>query len=168
MGTSQGVVLAKLENVVLLDVDTIPAQVVGGKYKKLFTFAPIQGISATKGAVRFDMYDVSTGEYTQGNDIIVDFSVMNTAVDANLTGSQKTYSGITPQKKDKMLDALRNSGASVVGNNPWNVDLHKYGIKLRGCWNAECLTMSIEIVAKSCVIPPNKIWSTIDGMIAQL
>lgn len=167
-GTSQGVVLAKLENVVLLDVNTTPALVAGSKYKKIFTFAPVLGASATKGAVRFDIYDVSTGEYTQGNDIIIDLSVMASPAAADKSGSQKTYSGITKQKKDKMLDGLRNSGASVAGNNPWDVDLHKHGIKLRGSWDEGRSTMTIQIMDKSWYVPESRIWSEINELIGKL
>lgn len=161
-GTAGLVVLAKMDQVVLLDVSqTIPAAP-GAPVMKEYAFAPVG-----KGAsVRFDRYDASTGELTQGNDAIIEFEEPDGMLDAS--GGSKTYPNITKEKKDKMLLALQNAGMRVTGNNPWSVDVGQHGIKLQGAWNEAKQELTIKITDKNWYVPDSKIWATIDPLIHNL
>jgi hypothetical protein len=75
------------------------------------------------------------------------------------------YGNITKTKIDQILEQLKNNGASISGNNPWGVDIHKYGIKLQGAWNESNLTLSITVIEKDFYVPCSKIWDTIDPLI---
>lgn len=79
-----------------------------------------------------------------------------------------TYPNITQQKMDLILNALRNDGASVLGNNPWSVDTHKFGVKLQGSWDTSSQTLSIIVTAKDFFVPCGQIWSSIDPLMQQV
>lgn len=76
-----------------------------------------------------------------------------------------TYSNINQARIDGILAALRSSGSTVTGNNPWNVDTHNHGVKLQGSWNAGTSVLSIIVTDKDWYVPCSKIWSTIDPLI---
>jgi hypothetical protein len=78
------------------------------------------------------------------------------------------YANITQVKINAIMDALRKNGATITGNNPWDVDTHNNGIKLRGTWNSSNLTLSIIVTDKNFYVPCSKIWETIDPLISHI
>lgn len=74
------------------------------------------------------------------------------------------YGNIDQTKVNEILAALRNSGATVTGNNPWNVDTHSHGVKLQGSWNSGSNTMTIAVTDADWYVPCSKIWSTINEL----
>ena len=160
-GTASLIVLAKMENVVLLDVYTTEPKVPGGPVVKEYALAPV----GERGTVRFDRYDASTGQMNEGNDIVVEFTPIDSIQDGP---SQKSYPNITRQKIDKMLTILKGKGYNVTGNNPWDVDVKQGGVKLRGTWNEGKAELTIRITDKWLVVSNNKVWSTIDPLIRNL
>ena len=75
------------------------------------------------------------------------------------------YGNITEEKIEKILNALKENGATVTGDNPWDVDTHKYGVKLRGTWDRNSSTLSVIVTHKNFYVPCSKIWDTIDSLI---
>ena len=75
------------------------------------------------------------------------------------------YAGITQEKIDAIIAALKKNGATVSGDNPWNVDTHKYGVKLQGSWVETTSTLTIIVTDKDFYVPCSKIWDTIDPLI---
>jgi hypothetical protein len=75
------------------------------------------------------------------------------------------YGNITKAKIDRILDELRKKGATITGNNPWDVDVHNNGVKLQGTWNESNSTLSIIVTGKNFYVPCSKIWETIDPLI---
>ncbi len=75
------------------------------------------------------------------------------------------YGNINKTKIDQILDQLKKNGATISGNNPWNVDVHNHGVKLQGTWNESNSTLTIIVTAKSWYVPCSKIWDTIDPLI---
>jgi hypothetical protein len=50
----------------------------------------------------------------------------------------RSYARVTPQAKDALIAKLHGEGMTVTGTNPWgpwDIDTHKYGVKLRAVWN---------------------------------
>lgn len=78
------------------------------------------------------------------------------------------YENITHVKIDQIIDALKKNGSTVSGNNPWDVDTNKFGIKLRGTWNEGSSTLILIVTDKDFYIPCAKIWETIDPMIQSI
>ena len=85
----------------------------------------------------------------------------------NLCGT-RVYPNIDERKKNLMLAKLRESGATVTGNNPYDVDTHKHGVKLHGSWNGDRNEMTVQVTGKNFYVPCSKIWGTIDELIGQL
>ena len=79
-----------------------------------------------------------------------------------------TYSGITQAKIDKMLQALKESGAKVTGNNPWHVDTNSHGVKLLGSWNSANGVLTIEVTDKTWYVPCSAIKDKLDSLIGHL
>lgn len=75
------------------------------------------------------------------------------------------YGNITKTKIDQILEQLKKNGATISGNNPWNVDVHNHGVKLQGIWNESNSSLSIIVTSKSWYVPCSKIWDTIDPLI---
>jgi hypothetical protein len=84
---------------------------------------------------------------------------------ANGLCGEHHYANITQAKIDAIMDALKKNGATITGNNPWDVDTHNNGVKLRGTWNSANLTLSIIVTDKNWYVPCSKIWDTIDPLI---
>lgn len=76
-----------------------------------------------------------------------------------------TYPNIDQVRINAILAALRQSGSTVTGNNPWNVDTHNHGVKLQGSWNQGTSVLSIIVTDKAWYVPCSKIWDTIDPLI---
>ena len=47
----------------------------------------------------------------------------------------RTYKRITERAKNALLAKLRAEGMGVTGDNPWNIDTHEYGVRLRAVWD---------------------------------
>lgn len=75
------------------------------------------------------------------------------------------YANISEQKIGEILNALKKGGATVTGNNPWDVDTHKYSIKLKGSWDSSKEVLSIIVTDKAFYVPCSKIWDFIDPLI---
>lgn len=55
----------------------------------------------------------------------------------------RTYKRITERSKNLLLVKLRDDGMGVTGNNPWNIDTHKYGVKLRAVWDPKAAIVKL-------------------------
>jgi hypothetical protein len=82
----------------------------------------------------------------------------------NLCGEHH-YGNITKVKIEQILIKLKEAGATITGNNPWDVDIHNHGVKLRGTWVEARLSLSIIVTAKNWYVPCSKIWENIDPLI---
>ena len=67
------------------------------------------------------------------------------------------YGNIDQTKIDAIIAQLKEHGATVTGHNPWDVDTHNYGVKLRGSWDKAASTLTIIVTDKSRV-PCSRIW----------
>ncbi|MEM9598882.1 MAG: hypothetical protein AAGD06_31735 [Acidobacteriota bacterium] len=81
---------------------------------------------------------------------------------------ERQYGKITLVKMEKILSELRRHGATVSGDNPWDVDTGKHRIKLRGSWNQADMTLTITVTAKNWYVPCSRIWRTIDDLIHEI
>jgi hypothetical protein len=84
---------------------------------------------------------------------------------ANGLCGEHHYANITQAKIDAIMDALKKNGATITGNNLWDVDTHNHGVKLRGTWNSTMLTLTIMVTNKNIYVPCSKIWDAIDPLI---
>lgn len=173
-GTSTSILLAKLHNVVLLERYATQPSKQGGPYKEIFTFAPIESSSTEGGVIRLDMYDASTKELREGNEILIDITAADgesaSNKDAILMASnkEKTYENITKPKVDLILEKLKSNRAIVSGNNPWDVDVNQHKIKLRGTWQENRSILRIEIIDSAWYVTNSQIWERIDPLIRNI
>jgi len=83
----------------------------------------------------------------------------------DLCGTRK-YPNIDEAAKNTIIQRLRDNGATVTGNNPWDADTHNHGVKLRGHLQSE--TLSVTVTAKNMYVLCRKIWSELDKNIPKL
>jgi len=75
------------------------------------------------------------------------------------------FENIDRTKIDDILDALKHKGMSVRGDNPWDIDTHNHGVKLRGTWDPGTEILAVIVTDKSFIALCSKIWDAIDPLI---
>jgi hypothetical protein len=78
------------------------------------------------------------------------------------------YAGVTAQKKDAIMAKLRADGKTITGNNPWNIDPNKHGVKLRAIWDPDARTLNVVVVDKNFYVPCDAIWAEIDPALREI
>jgi hypothetical protein len=78
------------------------------------------------------------------------------------------YRNITMQKVDVMLRALQNNGAAISGDNPWEVDTHQSGVKLRGQLNEAASNIEITVVDRNWYVSCSMVWQQIDELMHRI
>jgi hypothetical protein len=68
-------------------------------------------------------------------------------------------------KVDALLRALRQNGAAVSGDNPWEVDTHLSGVKLRGRLNEDASNLEVTVVDRDWYVPCSMVWQKIDELV---
>ena len=76
-----------------------------------------------------------------------------------------TYHNYTQERINKLLDELKKLGFTVTGSNPWDVDTHNHGVKLRGQWNASTGDLSVIVTDKSWIVSCSMVWGKIDPIL---
>jgi len=79
-----------------------------------------------------------------------------------------TYHGYDQEKINNVIAELKANGCTVTGNNPWDVDTHRYGVKLRGQWDEASGVLSVIVTDKKWYVPCSKIWDFIDPLLAHV
>jgi hypothetical protein len=74
------------------------------------------------------------------------------------------YDNISKQQVDAILKNLQNDGATITGDNPWDVETNQHGVKLRGIWTEASLQLSVTVTDKRFYVPCYKIWARIDEL----
>ncbi len=64
---------------------------------------------------------------------------------------------IDSQLIEKIISGLTKAGATITGNNPWNVNLNQHGIKLVAAWNQDTHVAEITVTDKAWYVPCGKI-----------
>lgn len=68
-----------------------------------------------------------------------------------------TIENVSEEMKNRIILGLERSGAKIVGENPWEVDLKRGNIKLIAKWSEEDQSLEIEVTKKSIFISCNYI-----------
>jgi hypothetical protein len=78
------------------------------------------------------------------------------------------YGHITRQKVDVILRALQDDGGTISGENPWEVDTHQSGVKLRGRFNEAASVLEVTIVDRDWYVPYSMVWRKIDALMCYI
>jgi hypothetical protein len=76
-----------------------------------------------------------------------------------------SYGNIDQTKIDAIITQLKSNGATVSGNNPWDVDTRNHGVKLQGAWSKKTSKLSVAVIDRNWYVPCTKIWDTVDPLI---
>jgi len=74
------------------------------------------------------------------------------------------YDNIDRVKMELILKSLRDNSATVSGDNPWEVDTHKSGVKLMGTFSEPASTLDITVVDTDWWVPCSMVWNKIDEL----
>lgn len=81
-----------------------------------------------------------------------------------LHSSTRAFENIDKTRIDSILKGLIDNGSLVSGTNPWDVDTHSHGVRLRGEWNEHASMLTIAIVHADWYVPRKKIWEKIEAL----
>lgn len=87
------------------------------------------------------------------------------------TCEARTYEGVDKPHAAMLLDGLKAQGATVTGNNPYDVDTHKQGVKLRATYNEPAQKLTVEVTDRPSVPFVDvcaKVWDQIDPAIQKV
>ena len=81
---------------------------------------------------------------------------------------ERIYDGIDNVLMDEVIKALKDSGADITGENPWEVDVNKAKIILVGQWDSKTELLTVIVKNKAKLAPCKKIWKSIDKLIDKI
>lgn len=80
-----------------------------------------------------------------------------------------SYPKVTPGVKDKLIARLHSEGMDVTGDNPWNIETHKYSVRLRALWDPQTAVLRIIVTAGQGgllgLVTCDEIWGRIDPIV---
>ena len=79
----------------------------------------------------------------------------------------RAYRNISRDKIDMALAALKKFGATIIGNNPWKVDTHYYGVKIGAKWDPITQRVDLTVTDSDGSIPCSLIWSFLDNVVTK-
>jgi hypothetical protein len=82
--------------------------------------------------------------------------------------TRHSYVGVTAQKRDAIIAKLRADGKKVTGNNPWDIDPDKVGIKLRAVWDPDARVLHVIVSENPFKMPCDMIWTEIDPALRKI
>lgn len=77
----------------------------------------------------------------------------------------RSYSHVTLQVRDAILEKLHAEGMAVTGNDPWDIDTQLAGVKLRAVWDPATQTLKLIVTASSFLAPCTVIWERINRVL---
>jgi hypothetical protein len=77
----------------------------------------------------------------------------------------RSYSGVTPQIREALLEKLHAEGMTVTGSDPWDIDTQLAGVKLRAVWDPATQILKLVVTASSFLAPCAVIWERIDKVL---
>lgn len=84
----------------------------------------------------------------------------------------RTYPRVTERAKNDLLVRLREEGMSYAGNNPWNIDTRKYGVKLRAIWDPDAQAVKLIVTSGRGgylgLVTCEEIWKEIDPIMREV
>jgi len=76
----------------------------------------------------------------------------------------RAYDNIKRSQVDEIFNALIARGANVSGNNPWDIDTHKHGVRLKGEWDEATRVLSLTVLEAAWYVPREAVWDKIDSL----
>ncbi len=55
----------------------------------------------------------------------------------------RSFTRVTARVKEALLAKLHAEGMTVTGDNPWNIDTHQYGVRLRAVWDPKASALKL-------------------------
>lgn len=81
----------------------------------------------------------------------------------------RSYGGVTPVVRDALLAKLREEKMDVTGANPWDIDTHEHGVKLRAVWDPRTQVVKVIVTTgKNWLVTCDRIWERIDPIMNEV
>lgn len=84
----------------------------------------------------------------------------------------RSFSNVTAQVRDALIARLHTEGMTVTGTNPWNIETHKYDVKLRAAWNPQTRVLKLIVTAGKGgllgLVTCDEIWKRIDPIMKEV
>ena len=83
-----------------------------------------------------------------------------------MNGSSKQYGPMSQTAVAALIARASGAGLGVSGSNPWFVDAHDHGVKLRIDWDPANQIATVTVTDKYIYVPTSQIWQRIDPLIS--
>ena len=79
-----------------------------------------------------------------------------------------SYANVTSQGKDALIAKLHAEGMTVTGDNPWDINTAKHGVKLRAVWDPGAQVLKLIVTSSDPLVPCFLIWNEIDPKVKEI
>jgi hypothetical protein len=81
--------------------------------------------------------------------------------------SVRSYPKVAARIRDALIARLRAEKMDVTGSNPWDIETHQHGVKLRALWDPTTETLHLIVAGGSdpLLVTCDRIWEKIDPII---
>jgi hypothetical protein len=84
----------------------------------------------------------------------------------------RTYAHVTLPIRDALLAKLHGEGMTVTGDNPWDIETHKYSVKLRAVWDPQKQVLKLIVTSGeggyAGLVTCSAIWEKIDPILREV
>ena len=84
----------------------------------------------------------------------------------------RSFPRVNERVKNALITRLRGAGMVVTGDNPWNIDTHEYGVKLRAVWNPKASVLKLIVTSGKGgylgLVTCEEIWKKIDPILKEV
>ena len=84
----------------------------------------------------------------------------------------RSFPRVNERVKNALITRLRGAGMVVTGDNPWNIDTHEYGVKLRAVWNPTASVLKLIVTSGKGgylgLVTCEEIWKKIDPILKEV
>jgi hypothetical protein len=83
-------------------------------------------------------------------------------------GGVRNYDNIGRSEIEMMLGALTSHGFTITGQNPWHVDTHQHGVRLKGEWDEDASTLALSVTDRNWYVTHAMVWDHIDSLMREI
>ena len=79
-----------------------------------------------------------------------------------------SFSEVSKRRVDAILEELLAHGCDITGNNPWIIETREHGVRLKGEWSEESLTLKVTVTDANWYVTKKAVWDNIDSLLSRI
>ncbi len=78
---------------------------------------------------------------------------------------ERSYANISRERIASVVDVLSRNGLRISGDNPWEIDTLRHGVRLTAEWSEVTAVLAVTITNMNWYVSSDDVWKTIDPLI---